>query len=716
MVFSLTESSDAPVMETRSIIWDGGRLHLTLELPTDAAPYLRGVRVDGGPSLEMPAGLPLADALLLSVGHTPASNRLVHGSIGDALRYVEHELQTDDAGETLLVHCTGGVAGLRLVVSYFVARGTAVVRATTRLVNTDLDAEFIVRVVPSWSAYLGHAVGQAPAPRSWELVSGTNDWLAEGRWERRALDGHLLPDLAASLTGHNPRGSVSVTSDGTWSTGANLPVGVLSSETFGAAWAWQIEHNGAWRWELGEDEADVYLALSGPTDIDHQFTRVLRAGESFESVPVAVALGTDFESAVGELTSYRRTIRREHPDNAAMPVIYNDYMNTLNGDPSTELLLPLIAAAAEIGAEIFCIDAGWYDDGGDWWNSVGDWTPSEVRFPGGFEEVVDAIAAAGMVVGLWLEPEVVGVHSPAAERLPRDAFLSRHGQRIVEHERYLLDLRHPAARAHLDEVVDRLVGRFGVGYFKLDYNVTPGAGPDGYADSVGSGLLAVNRAHLAWLDAVLDRHPGLVLENCASGAMRSDFAILSRLQLQSTSDQQDPLLYPPIVVSAPLMMLPEQAASWAYPQPEMGEEEAAFALVTGLLGRFFVSGYLNRMSVEQLAVVTEAVALAKELRTHIAAAAPSWPLGLPGWDDPVVSLGLHADARTVVGVWDRSGSSTAQLHLPQFENQTIAVDTLFPSTLSDWEHHWDPRTALLSITNAANGPAARLIAIGRAPA
>ena len=35
---------------------------------------------------------------------------------------------------------------------------------------------------------------------------------------------------------------------------------------------------------------------------------------------------------------------------------------------------------------------------------------------------------------------------------------------------------------------------------------------------------------------------------------------------------------------------PEQAASWAYPQPDMTAEEIAFCLATGLLGRFYLSG------------------------------------------------------------------------------------------------------------------------------
>jgi len=90
--------------------------------------------------------------------------------------------------------------------------------------------------------------------------------------------------------------------------------------------------------------------------------------------------------------------------------------------------------------------------------------------------------------------------------------------------------------------------------------------------SVGHGLLEHNRALLSWLDGVLDRHPDLVLENCGSGALRSDFAMLSRLQLQATSDQQDPQLYPAIAVGALVHILPEQAGNWSYPQSTMTDE------------------------------------------------------------------------------------------------------------------------------------------------
>ncbi|MCU1527820.1 MAG: alpha-galactosidase, partial [Frondihabitans sp.] len=169
---------------------------------------------------------------------------------------------------------------------------------------------------------------------------------------------------------------------------------------------------------------------------------------------------------------------------------------------------------------------------------------------------------------------------------------------------------------------DRLVAEFGIGYFKLDYNINPGAGTDFGTSSTGSGLLEHNRAHLAWIDGVYERHPELVLENCASGAMRMDFAMLSRMNLQSTSDQQDFLRYPPIAASAPISMLPEQAANWAYPQPDMTAEEAVFTLTTSLLGRFYLSGHVDRMTTEQRGVVREAVGLAQSLKHTVTHALP----------------------------------------------------------------------------------------------
>ncbi len=106
-------------------------------------------------------------------------------------------------------------------------------------------------------------------------------------------------------------------------------------------------------------------------------------------------------------------------------------MNTLFGDPRLEKELPLVEGAARVGADIFCIDAGWYDstDGG-WWDMVGEWqasTPVSAKLD---SRVWPDHRAHGMGLGLWLEPEVIGVKSPLAQSLPDDAFFQRHGVRV----------------------------------------------------------------------------------------------------------------------------------------------------------------------------------------------------------------------------------------------------------------------------------------------
>lgn len=675
-----------------------GRQGLTLGFEwSETTPVQLTRLVLDGREIELGYSVPLVEVLAAHAGRVPASDRLVHTAIGASLRYRGHA----ELGDTLTIELASEEYG---VAARLTLELGAAIRSTVTVTNT-AESPLVLQAVASWSSAIGTIDGIDPIG-DWQLVSGRSDWLAEGQWSTTGLR-ELFPRLSEHLTGHNPRGSHSAVSTGTWSTGAALPTGVVASETRRLAWAWQIEHNGAWRWELGEDTPGAYLALSGPTEIDSSFVKVLGTGESFTSVPVAIAVGEDFTTAVAALTAHRRSTRREHPDNTAMSVVFNDYMNTLDGDPTTDKLLPLIAAAAESGAEIFCIDAGWYDDSGHWWDTVGEWLPSTTRFPGGLAQVVTAIRDAGMVPGLWLEPEVVGVRSTLD--LPDEAFMQRHGQRVVEHGRYHLDLRDAAAREHVDGVVDRLVNDFGIGFFKLDYNINPGSGTDLYSDSLGEGLLGMNRAHLAWLDGVLERHPQLVIENCASGAMRSDYAIMSRLAMQSTSDQQDFLKFPAIAASAPLSLLPEQAANWAYPQPEMTAEEVAFCLATGLLGRFYLSGYLNRMSAESRGLVAEAVSLAKTLTSEISAATPTWPIGLPAWEDVWVALGLRGEAAELVTIWKRGAATSTALQFPHYVGRELAVTTVFPTTLTPWDTHWDAKSGTLTVHTDGAEPAARTL-------
>ncbi|WP_329260074.1 alpha-galactosidase [Actinoallomurus sp. NBC_01490] len=677
--------------DSTTIMWGHSALRLTVDVTAGRPVSIR--ELTDGPAADVPVrpAQPLVEILTPGTGRAAVSQRFAETTIGRRLVFAGEESSRDGLWHRLRITLRDEPTGLRVEVILRSPEGVSAVRSQVRVTNDGTGGVLLLGVSSFAAGFFGRPVERL------DVVHGSGEWLGEGRWRRRPFR-EIAPDLGLPLHGQHGRGRFAAVSTGAWSTSGNLPTGGLIDRESGDAWLWQVEHNGAWRWETGERLDGVYVTLLGPTDLDHQWRQELRPGASFTTVPVSVAVsGDDLHGAAAALTAHRRAIVRPHADRAALPVVFNDYMNTLMGDPTTAKLLPLIDAAADAGAEVFCVDAGWYGDDA-WWDTVGAWEPSQTRFPRGIEEVLGHIRRRGMLPGLWLEPEVVGVRSPVAGKLPDEAFLQRGGVRVVEHGRYHLDLRHPLAVAHLDETIDRLVEELGVGYFKLDYNIDPGVGTDRDADSAGAGLLAHNRAHLAWLDQVLDRHPGLILENCASGAMRMDYAVLARMQLQSTSDQQDFRRYPPIAAAAPLSLLPEQSGIWAYPQPDMSDEEIAFTLCTALLGRPYLSGHLDRMAGRQLAAVRDAVNVHRDMRAGLVSATPLWPLGLPGWSDPWLSLALRVGDTTYVTVWHRGGTTgDAVLSLPHLTGAEVEIDTLYPRHLPPFGHRFDPDAGRLTV-------------------
>lgn len=494
---------------------------------------------------------------------------------------------------------------------------------------------------------------------------------------------------------------------------------------------WQIEHNGPWEWEVSESNSEIHISCFGPEYEHHHWYSSLT--EPIQTVPAVLVLSAgDWQQAVAQMTHYRRALRLEKAqelhrlsefETINSLVVYNDYMNTLFGDPHIEKELPLIEGASKLGVDIFCIDAGWYDstDGG-WWDMVGDWHPSTNRFgDGGLKAVADSVKQHNMSLGLWLEPEVIGVKSELAKTLPDSAFISRHGVRVSDSGRYLLDFRSPEARAHLDTTIDKLIQDFDVRFFKFDYNTIPGTGTDHDAESAGSGLLEHCRAYLEWLDALRTRHPDVMIENCGSGAMRADYAQLSRLDMQSTSDQCDPLLYAGLAASAGITILPEQQGNWGYAQQSMSDETAVFTLATGVLGRLYLSGFVNLMDEQRLSLVREAVKLHRHVLDEQTSRdlVPWWPYGLPEFSDDWLVSGLRTDSAAsataeqygYLTVWHRSGQSSISIPLPEGAKLT----QVFPSPQSPenapeaqpWQVSYENGSTTLTVTNS-NEPSARI--------
>jgi len=614
-------------------------------------------------------------------------------SPGSRLRYRSHSDIRNDMGRKLEFYLRDD-SDLDVTVHLQFYDGIPVVRSWTDVHNCGGDA-VVLEYVSSFALTGVVKEGLGSWDRKSRLHTGHNTWQREAQWKA-----YSLPELGLHPADRHAGFSlkrIAVSSSGTWPASNYLPVGLLENTETGTFLAWEIEHNGSWLWEISDVCSRLYLQLSGPAENEHHWSRKLMPGDRFTSVPVAVtSVSGPFDAAIAALTRYRRRIRRPNADNENLPVIFNDYMNCLNGDPTTAKLIPLIEAAARAGCEYFCIDAGWYADGG-WWDGVGEWLPSSRRFPGGIEEPLEYIRSHGMIPGLWLELEVMGINCPLATELPDECFFMRHGKRVIDHSRYQLDFRHPRVIQHANAVIDRLVNEYGVGYIKMDYNINAGIGTEVNADSFGDGLLRHNRAYLAWLDSIFERYPDLVIENCSSGGMRMTTALLRRQSIQSSSDQTDYRFYAAIAPGCLTAVTPEQCATWSYPQRGGDREEVVFNMVNAMLMRIHQSGHLAELDPDCFALVKEGIGCYKGIRDDIKNGVPFWPLGLPSFDDPWVALGLDCGERIYVAVW-RRGADDADCFIPisRLAGKTVKADCIYPHE-HDTRYLWNPGSSRLSV-------------------
>ncbi len=591
-------------------------------------------------------------------------------SLALKLRFRSYSIMDEADGKLLQVTQESG--GVYITSEYKLFRDIPCVRCHSSITNNSgraITLEYI-------SSFFLYALPLEDWENRADVYIPHNSWTTECNWKR-----HPIRDLGLFSGGDFSLKRIGCENVGSWSTVEYLPMGMLRDTVENNIWFWQIEHNGSWEWEIGDCDKKLYLGLFGPTSEQGDFYKVIGPGETFESVPVAVGvLKGGEEAAMQAITEYRRKIRRFDRDNVELPVIYNDFI-ALGSSPSTEKDLPLIDAAAELDCDVFCIDAGWYDTG-DWWDRVGEWQVCRERFPNGLREVTAYIEKKGMIPGIWLEPEVMGIACPTAKNLPDDWFFCRRGKRVIDHARYLLDFRNPQVRDYINGIIDGLIRDYHIGYFKLDYNVDAGVGTELYADSFGDGLLQHNRALLQWAKDLFKRHPKLIIESCASGGCRMDYGMLSVFSMQSVSDQSDYRKVARISSMYATAITPEQAGIWSAPKDANDTELAAFHMINTMLARVHQSGRIDNLSKESFDLLGEAIAIYKEdIRHHLAKSLPIWPLGFAESNSKEFCYGLvnSADGCGYLAVWHLQGADTLDIDLSSYKVKSVSP--LYPVKL-----------------------------------
>jgi len=206
------------------------------------------------------------------------------------------------------------------------------------------------------------------------------------------------------------------------------------------------------------------------------------------------------------------------------PVSWNSWA-LFNNNISEQTLEAQADLSAKVGVDYFCVDSGWFDGGFP--GGVGNWTIDTAKFPHGLRQIGDYVAAKGMKLGIWFEPE----RAAAGTRLAREHPDWIHGD--------LVDLGNPAARDWLFNMMKGFIDESHARWICWDFNTNP---LDNWnaADAPGQNGLTQIRDIMGLyelLDRVMKAYPDLLIEGCASGGRRIDLETIQRSHTFWKSDE-----------------------------------------------------------------------------------------------------------------------------------------------------------------------------------
>ncbi|AZN42907.1 alpha-galactosidase [Paenibacillus albus] len=182
----------------------------------------------------------------------------------------------------------------------------------------------------------------------------------------------------------------------------------------------------------------------------------------------------------------------------------------------------------------YWVDAGWYGAAdsdtsdeftGEWYRQAGDWNYHRKYYPDGIKVVSDAVREAGMKFLLWMEPERAIYGKPITLEHP-EWYVGKK----VEGESVLLNLGQPEALEWLIGMISGLIAEHGIELFRQDFNFNPLPYWESLdtPDRIGAAEAHYVQGLYTFWDELLLRHPGLIIDNCASGGRRIDIETTSR--------------------------------------------------------------------------------------------------------------------------------------------------------------------------------------------
>ena len=523
---------------------------MTWILPTRSGRYVVGpaprgaglVAIDWGPDdgAARPQGAAAssfeADLDLLPLEATALGTRNVHGAElvvrrADGLRGArlvlsgEVTVTRDDDGATHLVcPLADDVVGLAVRLHLRTHPGHDVVEKWAELRN---DSDQPIELLRAWG-------GAFAVPAD----SGASVSLLGGAWSREFTPfeatlgaGTLSLGSRQGITSHTYAPVVTVVPAET--DGAVRSAGTDSGIRYGVA----LGYSGSWRMTLDAVPFADHVRIAAGPDDESGILTLAPGAELTTPVLAGVRVVGDADDLAQAWHTYQATLARTRgPEHR--PIVYNSWFAT-TFDVRVEHQLELAKVAAEVGAEVFVVDDGWFRGRTSDRAALGDWDVDLNRIPGGLGPLADGVRELGMRFGLWIEPEAVSPDSDLYRAHPEWAHQA--GGRPLEtlRNQYVLNLGRPEVEDWVLGTLRRLLGDTDITYLKWDMNRSIA---DGGQSVLGDDDWSWRhtQAYYRILDALRVEFPQVTVEACAGGGGRIDHAVLARTDVVWPSDETGP--------------------------------------------------------------------------------------------------------------------------------------------------------------------------------
>jgi alpha-galactosidase len=287
-----------------------------------------------------------------------------------------------------------------------------------------------------------------------------------------------------------------------------------------------VQHERNWILSLDSQQGRTHLRVA----LEDMETR-LQPGQRFEAPPIYIgACDGALDDAVNLSLSHLRTRILPKPQ-ANAPWVSYDIWST-DGANVEKNIHDEIRFAADLGIELFYLDASWYKNSsrkglGDWGKGIGSYEEDRLKFPRGLRYLSDQVHAAGMKFGLWVGPNIVDEDLVPA-MIPEKWLAQVDGKRaelnIPNWENTVVQvcLGSPEYTEHLKKELTRLVGEYNLDWIKWDNSGIPAlparCNRADHGHAAGDGSAAALANEYAIFEHLHDEFPQLTLEQCGYGS------------------------------------------------------------------------------------------------------------------------------------------------------------------------------------------------------